>query len=260
MNWLIAEYEIGLSLGLAILSMCPPAYADCTINAGLFIGTVAHVPFSAEIVSTDWKVLADGSEAPAGSKSIEEVARDNFGRVRIQRIPAKNTGGNPFTLICDPVAGTQTALMEQTVPDMDSSQPRATKIIYTAWVTPAPRLHRGEQFITGWRAGSNKAVQDLGFKTIEGISTQGDRSPILGGPDVDQAESIKKQFIETWSSQEFGSQLLVVRADFDKGKELRTALVNIRQNEPDPALFQIPDQYTITAQPPARTIGPRSDH
>ena len=92
--------------------------------------------------------------------------------------------------------------------------------------------------------------EDLGNDKIEGIPVKGCRitRTLTGKPDSNQPET---SITEIWASPELQIDLLVTE-HYSNGTERLTKLSNIIREEPDPALFRIPEGYIdALKRPPA---------
>ena len=92
-------------------------------------------------------------------------------------------------------------------------------------------------------------MEDLGARTINGIDAKGRRTTETfpaGSFGNDQPLTVSH---EVWMSPELG--LPVLQIDDDPRTGVRTTeLTEIERGEPDPALFQPPEGYTIKDQYP----------
>ena len=90
--------------------------------------------------------------------------------------------------------------------------------------------------------------EPLGHMTIEGFDAIGTRwthtTPANAIGNAQPLVSIR----EVWHSAELNTELVVKSSDPQNGETTRK-LVNIQRGEPDPALFQVPADYTITDVP-----------
>ena len=91
-------------------------------------------------------------------------------------------------------------------------------------------------------------TEPLGNMTIEGFDANGTRwthtTPANAIGNAQPLVSIR----EVWHSAELNTELVVKSSDPQNGETTRK-LVNIQRGEPDPALFQVPADYTITDVP-----------
>lgn len=148
-----------------------------------------------------------GATSPSASGIIGHFARDGQGRTRssIAYKPA------PYWLteIFDPVAGVAFLLDDQ------------AKVAHRMAVQPAPAPH--QPVATRFAVTS----QSLGTQMIDGVLAEGTR--------VSSAQTV-----ETWRSAELKIDLITRSSN---GYSSR--LINLRRNEPDPALFRPPADYRV---------------
>jgi len=92
-------------------------------------------------------------------------------------------------------------------------------------------------------------TEDLGTKTINGVNAHGTRTTQTypaGSMGNDQPITVTH---EMWVSRELG--LVVMQIDDDPRTGVRTMeLTDIERGEPDPALFEAPEGYTVKDQNP----------
>jgi hypothetical protein len=91
---------------------------------------------------------------------------------------------------------------------------------------------------------SHWTVEELGTKTIEGITVQGTRKTNVVPINTIGNDRQMTMVREMWKSPELGVVLLSKTEDPRDGVTT-TEYSNIRVGEPDPALFQVPSDYTI---------------
>ena len=99
----------------------------------------------------------------------------------------------------------------------------------------------------------NVQIEDLGRQAISGIDGQGlhRRYVLPAGSDANFPSSST----ERWCSDELGA---ILKQIFLAGgtRKTETVLQNIVRREPDPALFQIPSDYTIVQPETGRMTSP----
>jgi hypothetical protein len=92
--------------------------------------------------------------------------------------------------------------------------------------------------------GPEPQVEDLGTRTILGVTTEGKRITRIipaGQYGNDQPFTVTS---EHWHSQDFGIDLLDIHDDPRTGIMTRE-VTDFQRGEPDPSLFQIPEGYTV---------------
>jgi hypothetical protein len=248
---------------LFLFVLAPSANAQCsanTIGSG-DVGIVTGNPFHAEIVSTT--TGAPNLPTPLFDRHPRYVARDTQGRIRTERVSReflRDTGPDAGTkveehliTICDPVAKTTTQIDTATA---------TAKILHSRTYAPRPGLapapprsfcsirmmaiHRG-----------NVDVEDLGTQTIEGVEARGERIKMLPPDSSGTAATFTDDSVtERWCSEDLSALILTISQNTKTGRKSTVAMHNIERTEPDPQLFQIPPNYTITETvegPPAHT-------
>jgi hypothetical protein len=265
----------------SVLIFAGIARAQCGVNTVQFsnIGIVPENPFQAEYVTT--------SSVPAAFEGVnrthppELVARDSQGRVRIEHSAGKfemDTGAQAgseqerhIISICDPVKQTLTQIdtLNKTVqirpsrPSAPSSSRRSTGAQKTVYSRILPRITNG----------GIMQVEDLGYRTIEGLDAQGVRITIKsligsqtseeGGAQstrstlqaVDPAQEGESSGTtgfsggstqERWCSEELAILVLQTNSNTKAETTSSRTLTNLERREPDPVLFQIPADYTVS--------------
>jgi len=209
-------------------------------------------PYTATRKTTRVQTLANG--ATITHESIVNEARDSSGRTYRENRPEGPFGFEGQTPavssfnVFDPVSRVNinwnSNSKEATVfhmPDpVQARQPLPPAANSTAAVQPV-RIPRP--------ARSRREIEDLGTKTINGIETKGSRTTQTfpaGSFGNDQPLTVTH---EVWVSPEL--RLAVLQIDDDPSTGVRTTeLTDIDRGEPDPALFQAPEGYTIKDQYP----------
>lgn len=104
------------------------------------------------------------------------------------------------------------------------------------------------------------SIEELGHRTIEGFDAIGWRITSQASVVEATAEATMQRIHETWCSEELGAILLSVDGGAEDGPRLQIALTQIQRTEPDPSLFDIPPDYTVsdTLQPPQPSSPPGS--
>jgi hypothetical protein len=227
-------------------------------EAGLGNQVVAGAPYSAIVTSEFQQTLPDGNKIER--KTTTPVYRDGQGRTRreqtltaIGQYSANSTA--PYAIfINDPVSGVSYIL--------DPANKTATKFTRRPGRGGGPpgagpgRGGRGGPNGPGPRQNQNVNNESLGSQNIEGILAQGTRvtrtvpSGAVGNQNPIHVTS------ERWYSPDLKLNLLVKNNNPLAGQNT-TTLSNIRREEPDASLFQVPADYTIQdAAPRGRRGGP----
>jgi len=232
-----------------------PAKAQCGTNTIGFgdVGIVANNPFHADVTRTT--TGHTDMNATLRPNYPESVARDSQGRIRTERVGGefkRDTGPDAgskielhLIMICDPVAQTTTQIDTATL---------TARIIHSAPSTPrtsnlkstTPRTFCSSRMLSS-RQPSRFQIEDLGEQTIEGVEAHGERytMPMLSGVTADQSLS-GESTSERWCSDSLSALVLTITSNTKSTMKTTLAMHNIDRSEPDPALFQIPEGYTVT--------------
>jgi hypothetical protein len=245
----------GLSTSLCFLLLisAPAAKAQCnatTVGWG-DVGVIAANPFHAEIISTT--TGGPNLPSPLMDRHPESVARDSQGRVRTERVTRefiRDTGPEAGTkveqhiiLICDPVA--------KTITQIDTATATA-KIIHSRPSVPRPGLAstppRTFCSLRMMRIRTDRVdVEDLGDQDIEGVLAHGQRTKALQIDSTGSARTLSDDTVtERWCSEEISAMVLTVSENTKTGRKYTVAMRNIERTEPDPQLFKISADYSIT--------------
>lgn len=230
---------------------------------------IAGAPYSAQAVTQRVQTLADGNRIT--QTTTNSVARDSKGRVyREESLPGLGPGSPEpphLVLIEDPVAGvhitldsnTKTAMKMQTgqMKKLDEASAAngvpaiASDRLFFHTATPGPPAPNIQILTTHSAKLTDEgqvAKTDVGTQTIEGVPAKGTKltRTIPAGEMGNELPLVITT--ETWYSPDL--KLLVMSKSNDpRMGETTYKLTNISRTEPDPALFQIPSDYTVKDQP-----------
>ena len=209
------------------------------LEAGFGGKTVANAPFTATFSTETTQSLNDGNQIQRSSSGT--IARDSSGRTRrdltLSAIgPWTASGGAPphVVIINDPVANVQYIL--------DPIRKTARKI-------PAPpsnwRGPNGAPPPNGLQKGPQDATSvDLGMQSLAGVNAQGTRTTrVIPAGAIGNAQPLTITN-ERWVSPDLQTIVSSKRTDPRTGTAT-FQLTNILRQEPDPALFQVPSDYTM---------------
>ncbi|HZP05021.1 MAG TPA: hypothetical protein VFB43_08985 [Terracidiphilus sp.] len=238
---------MGLTASLATPTLMAQGTIVSSINAGP-IG-VTGMPYTATLKTTVVRTLANGTKIT--HETTMKEARDSNGRTYRERhhesLPAGADGADFVTVnIFDPV--NRVSIMW----NADSKQatifhmPEPEQIRSAAGQTPKVQTRVRSRQNT---PDSAPQFERLGTQTINGVVAEGIRVTRIipaGKQGNDQPITITN---ETWRSNEL--KLLVRSINDDPLTGVTTTeLTNFEQGEPDPALFQVPEGYTVKEQFP----------
>jgi hypothetical protein len=196
-------------------------------------------PYQAKEVTTIVTYGNDGTKRVQMIKS--NLFRDSRGRVRIERFyngtedPSESV---PSDILIDDSCGTSVILL----PARQTA--KITKRILSAKISDRPYC-REIDLKNPPHVGPEGNFEDLGHKLVDGVEIRGERwsryssveAKLSGAPPVDVFEDWCAISLDT----SMGHHTL-----HDKPKtEMTTAISDIRQIEPDSALFEIPEGYKV---------------
>jgi len=189
--------------------------------------------YIAEEVAQRTQTLADGTlstETTAAGK----VYRDAMGRTRTER--STSPDGVVTVEIVDPVAGVRYVL------------DAGNKMAYRSERAPSAKAARGPMIADApqaMAAGLQQiSVEPLGKRMMDGIEASGQRILTTVVPAAESNDKLSTITTEMWVSRELGITL-ASRVVEPRMGEVTYRLSNITRREPDPALFQVPEDYKI---------------
>lgn len=210
--------------------------------------TVTGAPYSGQEVTEETQTLANGNVITR--KMQANIYRDSSGRVRTERtVPAGRPGQaqsgaqtesatRTMVTIHDPVGGTTSEL------DTSAKTARQMSIPNFQGHNPNFQGHpaRGQN---GTASDPNVVTADLGMQTINGVQATGTRvTRTIPAGQIGNAQAIQI-VTETWRSPDLKIPVMEKRIDPVHGNRT-VQLTNITRAEPDPSLFQVPSDYTVT--------------
>jgi hypothetical protein len=217
--------------------------------------TVTGAPYSAQETTEETQTLANGNVITR--KVQVNVYRDGSGRVRTERtVPAgrpgpgrsagaqtaAETGSRTVVTIHDPVAGVST--------ELDTASKTAHQNMLPNFRGGAGgngqfQGNRGGRGANGATTDPNVVTETLPMQTINGVQATGTRvTRTIPAAQIGNAQPIQI-VTETWQSPDLKVPVMVKRSDPRSGTVV-TQLTNITRAEPDPSLFQVPSDYTVT--------------
>jgi hypothetical protein len=244
----VQSQQIGSVAGSAV-----PAQ---TLADGTRMIQVIGEPYSATTEMEVVQTLADGTHITRKAM-LRKSYRDSQGRTREENFVYMGVSGSQqpvlsIILIRDPVAGTSFSLnpnmhtarvpvlMRPPLPQQNAnttatqSPPLRPQNATAAAAQPPPTLRTTEP----------PQHEDLGTQTIEGLLVEGTRIAQViptGAQGNDQPMKIVR---EIWFSKELQLDVLIKTSSPLSGEQT-TRMTDISRNEPDPALFQVPPDYTM---------------
>ena len=214
-------------------------------------GPIIGEPYSARMESVHTQTLADGTTIEK-RMSAENEFRDSAGRTRREHMVAPVFGHDEeeeviSILIQDPTTGVAYTL--------DTHRKTARKLSSPAFV-PVPQ-NNGTRLPTTQpmrqvngddeRPRPKITTENLGTQEMEGLTVTGTRTTTeypTGLVGNDRPFSV---VTERWFSEELQIEVLARSTDPRSGETV-TRMTNLDRSEPDPSLFQVPADYTITRE------------
>jgi hypothetical protein len=201
---------------------------------------IAGAAFSAEEVVSSYSLTSDGRRVDQ-PESRRELYRDSVGRTRVERrlALAPNASDPPLLVeIIDVVGGYYYALdLEKRVAHR-MAMPRPGGRSLENEEPPIAVAPEGAR----QQSGSAPVVEKLGKHSIDGLSVEGVRRT-LNLPDGSNAQR-RYTTSEVWRSPDLNAVVMEELTDPLHGVRT-TRMRNIRRSEPDAALFQVPQGFTI---------------
>ena len=226
-----------LICGLALIAQRPPFGPEG--HAGPWMGLmqpgspVTGAPYSGTESIQLEQTFSDGNKIEKNEQF--KIYRDSQGRVRIEgaHTSPKGTSATVVTIF-DPVAGFMARLNPDKLIAMKHTLPASGSV--------PPRPHHPD--------GANATPvqkEDLGAKTINGLAVTGTRTTItIPAGQAGNSQPIVGVY-ETWISTALKVPVLETSTNPERGNSTRQLTVT-SQSEPDPALFQIPSDYSVQTQ------------
>ncbi len=218
---------------------------------------VTGQPFSATAVTERIQVLPDGNKIDQTSTSKEY--RDSEGRTRRERsseplgLWGSGKGLPRMTAVNDPVEGV--GYMLDSTNKIAFKHPLRNPAEFNIGYSRMGAMSATKPVMAGSPAEGAKKTEELGAQVIQGVSAQGTRTTITIAAGAIGNQQPIVIVDERWLAPEL--QLVVASKHNDpRFGEVDFSLTNIVRTEPDPALFQVPSDYTI--QQGRAFFGPKS--
>ncbi len=196
---------------------------------------VTGAPYSAVQTMQSQETLTDGNQIVGQEQT--KVYRDREGRVRTERtFTHGSASGETVVTIFDPVANSSYIL-----------NPSKSTAIKSA----LPPAHGGQSEWNGTprqRQGNSQVqTENLGTQSVNGVAATGTRVTItIPANAIGNVQAI--QIVrETWVSNDLKVPVMIKTTDPRFGTRVMQ-LTNIVQGDPDPSLFQVPSNYTVTTR------------
>lgn len=238
---------IGVLLLWAVAAGAQTGYV-MSLGAGGSAFGIKGAPFSAETVNENTRVLQDGNHI--NQITHGKVFRDSEGRTRNESSMMIGAEGLQSVTIIDPVQqvfihlnmqGEKTATVHQmnSVSHAVSAPPQGAKADAKPVSPKASTVERPCPVLP--------TAEDLGTKVIEGFTVVGTRrTHTIEAGKIGNEKPIVT-VTDSWYSEELHEALLSETDDPQSGHHTMK-LINIQRAEPDPALFQVPPDFSVKDQ------------
>lgn len=256
-------FGLGLLLSVGAVAQVPPPpppghfgveggvmfqggdFAFIRTEFGMENRVVKGAPYSAQAVTEFTQTLADGNSIHRTNTA--SIVRDSEGRTRREQTLnsigsiGASTSALKSTIIHDPVAGVTYML------DPSSHTARMTQVPQRSG--QGMQLHAPQgtelQATKRVRVRPNAKTEDLGTEVMEGLSVQGKRTTRTIPAGEIGNDNPLQIVSESWYSPELQTVVMSKTSDPRSGTTVYK-LTNVNRAEPDPALFQVPSDYTVT--------------
>jgi hypothetical protein len=204
-------------------------------------------PFSATVTTQTSQIFLDGTRVNRTTTMIEY--RDAEGRVRTETLQPGSPSSEPLRTITirDTVAGTTYRLNPADksavkVP-MATGSSRMAQELESEVSATVEQLKVALKAQAG-RSESGANTEDLGTATINGVTARGTRSTTVVPAGAIGNDREFRSVEERWFSTELNLLVKSISSDPRFGTTTYE-LMNISRQAPDPALFQVPADYTV---------------
>ncbi len=208
-----------------------------------FHQVVKNAPYSATVTTESTQVLGDGNRIV--NKQTDFVARDGQGRTRreltMERMGPLKVNAHKTIFIHDPVAQTVVMLNpdKQVAHLMNHGGMGAKQMMKMH-----ENMHPADQAQQGDPEQAQVTRESLGTQQIEGVTAEGTRvTRTIPAGAVGNERPIQIT-VESWTSPDLHVLVLQKRNDPRFGETVYR-LTNIKRDEPDPTLFQVPSNFKM---------------
>jgi len=243
-------HSAGMSLNAQIQRTPGALSMGSSLGFGAAFPVVKNEPYTANVVMQDTDV------GPDGKKTIHEAlnihVRDSAGRLRDEQLATPPDAIGSFTKaqlhIIDPGSMEDIQWFPETETFLKGTIPAASTAYGGQRIVDCARLSTAHNASHQDQA----EYENLGDGKIEGIPVKGCRitRTLPGKSDSAPPET---SITEIWASPELQIDLLMME-HYSNGTDRLTRLSNIIREEPDAALFRIPDGYTDALKPSPPTV------
>lgn len=230
---------LALSLAVGTSLLLSNASAQVVSSSGLTSAVrrgVQQNPLSVEFVNHRSTVLSDGNRIE--QETHEKLYRDSEGRTRTEHEMLLPNGQRHQTVLINDVVKGINIFLD---PDRKTAQVHQ----YPTQPVTGNAMARPSSVPLQRRSEDSPKFENLGHMTIEGVDAVGTRTTWTTQANAIGNSQPIVRVNETWFSPELKMPVLTKYSDPQSG-ETTHKLVSLLRSEPDPALFQIPPDYTVT--------------
>jgi hypothetical protein len=231
MTWIKASLLWSASIVLSAI----PTLAQGTVSFSIGDSRpILNAPYSIFEETEHSQTLSDGTHM--ATKHQTRLYRDSSGRTRKESFTNRSGPNEPTTVeIHDPVANTAyTLFVRQRV-----AQPIAPPV---GFPNKPNVVYKSDSTVGDVRPKSTS--EDLGTQSIEGIPVEGVRTTTVYPEGLMGNDRPIQTVSERWVSKELGLTLSEKYSDPRFGEQV-THVTHLDRSEPDPALFQVPQDYIL---------------
>jgi hypothetical protein len=229
-----------LCVGMAFVTGA--AMAQCPNRGTVVDEEVSNAPgkpYQAKQVRTIVTYHSDETKQTLVIKS--NLFRDNKGRIRQERFydgtddPLENV---PTDIWIDDNCGKSVIL----VPAQQTA--KITIVVTPVKISNQPSCEEVDLKNPPY-AGPEGKFEDLGHKFIDGVEARGERSSYYSSAQAKQSGAPPVRVYENWCSISLETRMGDYILDDKQKREITTVISDIKQVEPESALFEIPGGYKI---------------
>jgi len=226
---------------------------------GQLVHVVIGEPYSAVVETEFTHTLEDGTRIDQKNSDAHQY-RDSAGRTRMEHrpiaLPVAASSQLPITImIDDPVALKSYILEPRNQVAIERDAPELGERTIHRKNPPSPIGTPGIQpFGSDDRPRPQFTSEDLGTQIIDGLEAVGTREMTTYPTGFQGNDRPFAATRETWCSVDL-RVVVLNKMDNPQSGQTIIRLTNIDRSEPDPSLFQVPADYTVTQQK-AMTIHP----
>jgi len=216
--------------------------AQCSNRGTIVVDSVSNTqgrPYEAKEVQTVVTYESDGAKRIVVSKS--NLFHDSRGRIRRERFydgtddPSENV---PTDIWIDDNCGTSVSL----VPARRTAI--ISKLVFPTTVSDLPCC-KAIDLKNPPYTGPEGKVEDLGYKFIDGVEVRGERISYYSSAQAKLSGAPPVRVYENWCSISLDTPMGNYILDEKPKREITTVISDIKQVEPELALFEIPEGYKI---------------